>query len=91
VRASSCKLNRMERLAASGIQWRFERETREALVRRNRDLLAILEEHGHHDVPQEFAMLQDAEGYITQIHWDDDRPNDADDHHQQEQIPRADA
>lgn len=67
------KLSRMERLAVTGLHYRYHNEVNEAIARRNADLLAVLEEHGHHQVPDEFRLASEAgDGYIDTIAWNEE-------------------
>lgn len=65
------KLSRMEKLAATGVAYRYQTEIEEAQKRRNKDVLDIIIEHGQHSLPDKYFFRQDDDGYITSIEWED--------------------
>lgn len=68
------QLGHMERIAASGVAWRFETEMREARARRDRDMLQIFVEHGIHHLPDDYALMISKEGYVTHISFGEEEP-----------------
>lgn len=65
------RLGNVEQVAVSGIAWRFQTETQQAIDQRNQDILRIFAEHGVHRLPASYQLRVNSQGYVDTIEWDD--------------------